>query len=41
MQKKFDLDYIRKLIAETSKFSSVLYEDLPNYDLFLSQVLDF
>lgn len=40
MQKKFDLDYIRKLIDETSKFSSVSYEDLPNYNLFLSQVID-
>lgn len=40
MQKKIDLDYIRKLIDETSKLSSVTYEDLPNYNLFLSQVID-
>ena len=34
------MDYIRKLIDETSKFSSVTYEDLLNYDLFLYQVID-
>ena len=34
------MDYIRKLIDETSKLSSVTYEDLLNYDLFLYQVID-
>ena len=41
MDKKFDSDYIRKLTEEMSKNSSIAYDDLPQYDLFLSQVLEF
>ena len=41
MEKKFDSDYIRKLAEEMSKTSSVSYDDLPKYDLFLSQVIDY
>lgn len=41
MDKKFDSDYIRKLTEEMSKNSSIAYDDLPQYDLFLSQVIDF
>lgn len=41
MGKKFDSDYIRELAEEMSKSSSVSYEDLPKYDLFLSQVIDY
>ena len=41
MKKKFDSEYIRKLAEEMSKNSSVSYDDLPQYDLFLSQVIDY
>ena len=41
MGKKFDSDYIKTLAKELSKGSSVSYEDLPKYDLFLSQVIDY
>ena len=41
MKKKFDSDYIKKLAEEMSKNSSVSYDDLPKYDLFLSQVIDY
>lgn len=41
MDKKFDSDYIRKLTEEMSKNSSIAYDDLPQYDLFLSQVIEF
>lgn len=41
MVKKFDSIYIRELAEEMSKSSSVSYEDLPKYDLFLSQVIDY
>ena len=41
MGKKFDSDYIKELADELSKGSSVSYEDLPKYDLFLSQVIDY
>ncbi|HCW53164.1 MAG TPA: hypothetical protein DG753_05385 [Clostridium sp.] len=41
MKKKFDSDYIKKLAEEMSKSSSVSYDDLPKYDLFLSQVIDY
>jgi len=41
MKKKFDSEYIRKLAEEMSKNSSVSYNDLPKYDLFLSQVIDY
>lgn len=41
MEKKFDSSYIKKLAEEMSKSSLVSYEDLPKYDLFLSQVIDY
>lgn len=41
MNKKFDINYIRKLAEEISENSSVSYDDLPKYDLFLSQVIDY
>lgn len=41
MGRKFDSDYIKELAEELSKGSSVSYEDLPKYDLFLSQVIDY
>lgn len=40
MEKKFDSDYIKKLAKEMSNYSSVSYDDLPKYNLFLSQVID-
>ena len=41
MEKKFDTDYIKRLTEEMSKNSSIAYDDLPQYDLFLSQVIDY
>lgn len=41
MDKKFDLNYIKDLAEEISQNSSVSYDDLPKYDLFLSQVIDY
>ena len=41
MDKKFDSDYIKELVEEMSKSSSISYDDLPKYDLFLSQVIDY
>jgi len=41
MGRKFDSDYIKELAEALSKGSSVSYEDLPKYDLFLSQVIDY
>jgi hypothetical protein len=41
MGRKFDSQYIKELAEELSKGSSVSYEDLPKYDLFLSQVIDY
>ena len=41
MIKKIDTDYIDKIANEVSKNSTISYEDLPKYDLFLSQVIDF
>ena len=41
MGRKFDSDYIKELAEELSKGSSVSYEELPKYDLFLSQVIDY
>lgn len=40
MEKKFDSDYIKKLAKEMPNYSSVSYDDLPKYNLFLSQVID-
>jgi len=41
MVKKNDTDYIDKIASEVSKNNSISYDDLPKYDLFLSQVIDF
>ena len=41
MKRNFDSDYIRKLAGEMSKNNSISYDDLPKYDLFLSQVIDY
>lgn len=41
MVKKIDTDYIDKIASEVSKNNSISYDDLPKYDLFLSQVIDF
>jgi hypothetical protein len=37
----FNIYNIRKLAEEISKNAIVSYEDLPRYDLFLSQVIDY
>lgn len=41
MNRKFDSEYIKNLAEEMSKNSSISYDDLPKYDLFLSQVIDY
>jgi len=41
MVKKIDTDYIREITEEMSRNNMVSYEELPRYDLFLSQVIDF
>lgn len=41
MVNKIDNDYIKKFEEEISNTSMIPYEDLPKYDLFLSQVIDF
>ena len=41
MEEQFDINYIKKLVRDRSENNMVLYEDLPQYDLFLSQVIDF
>lgn len=41
MEEQFDINYIKKLVRDMSENNMVLYEDLPQYDLFLSQVIDF
>ena len=41
MNKKIDSDYVKTLAEEMSKNSLISYNDLPQYDLFLSQVIDF
>ncbi|SHI10316.1 DUF1836 domain-containing protein [Clostridium intestinale] len=40
-EKKFDEEYIAKLAEEMSKNNMISYDDLPKYDLFLSQVIDY
>lgn len=37
----FNIDYIKKMAQDMSKNNLVPYEDLPRYDLFLSQVIDY
>lgn len=41
MDKNFNSNYIRELVDEISKCNSILYDDFPNYDLFLSQVVEY
>lgn len=41
MGNNLDPNYIKDLAAEMSKNSMIPYSDLPQYDLFLSQVIDF
>lgn len=41
MVKKIDSDYITAMAEEMSKNSMISYDDLPKYDFFLSQVIDF
>lgn len=41
MVKKIDADYIREITEEMSRNNMVSYDELPRYDLFLSQVIDF
>ena len=41
MDKKIDSNYIKELAEEMAKSSMISYDDLPQYDLFLSQVIDF
>ncbi|WP_163192763.1 DUF1836 domain-containing protein [Clostridium thermarum] len=38
---KFNMDYIRQLAKSVSENNLVPYEDLPKYDFFLSQVIDY
>ena len=38
---KFDMDYVMNLASEMSKNNAVSYDELPKYDLFLSQVIDY
>ncbi|ERK29160.1 DUF1836 domain-containing protein [Clostridium intestinale] len=40
-EKRFDEEYIAKLAEEMSKNNMISYDDLPKYDLFLSQVIDY
>jgi hypothetical protein len=41
MGKKLDSKYIKDLSDRLSNSNLILYSDLPQYDLFLSQVIDF
>lgn len=41
MGKSIDCNYINNLAKEMSMNSMIPYSDLPQYDLFLSQVIDF
>lgn len=41
MVNRLDLNYINEIAEEMSKNSMISYDDLPKYDLFLSQVIDF
>ena len=41
MKRKFDSNYIKELAEEMSKNSSISYDDLPKYDLYLSEVIDY
>ena len=41
MVKKIDTNYITEIAEEMANNTMVGYDDLPKYDLFLSQVIDF
>ena len=41
MSEKINSNYIKELAKEMSKSSYISYEELPQYDLFLSQVIDY
>ena len=41
MGKKLDSNYIKDLSEQLSNSNLIQYSDLPQYDLFLSQVIDF
>ena len=41
MIKKLDSNFINEVAEEISNTSLISYDDLPKYDLFLSQVIDF
>lgn len=41
MVKKIDTNYITEIAEEMSNGNMIGYDDLPKYDLFLSQVIDF
>lgn len=41
MENKVNADYINELAEEMSKNSMISYDELPQYDLFLSQVIDY
>ena len=40
-ENKFNMDYLKDLADGISRNNLVTYEDLPQYDLFLSQVIDY
>lgn len=40
-KRKFSIEYINETAKEMSKNTIVPYDDLPRYDLFLSQVIDY
>lgn len=37
----YGIDYIKKIAADIAQHTIVSYDDLPRYDLFLSQVIDY
>lgn len=39
--KNFNFDYIKELAEDMSKSNTISYDEFPQYDLFLSQVIDF
>lgn len=41
MVKKIDTNYITEVAEEMANSTMIAYDDLPKYDLFLSQVIDF
>ncbi|MEG0371099.1 MAG: DUF1836 domain-containing protein [Clostridium sp.] len=41
MDKNFSIDSLSKIISDISQSSIISYDDIPNYDLFLSQVTSY